>query len=59
MIDDAGEGKVAIMRLFVEITASMELNFPGDTGSRGEDGGPANARLARPCNNDVGTLNHS
>lgn len=37
MVDHVGEGKVAVMPLFVALTASMELVF--DDEQQGEDGG--------------------
>jgi hypothetical protein len=39
MVDHVGEGKVAVMPLFVAINDTMKLAFPGDSGSGG-DGGP-------------------
>lgn len=46
MVDDAGEGKIAVMPLFVAITPGMELAFPGQDGSDSGDGGPKTARQA-------------
>ena len=43
MIDEVGEGKIAIMPLFVAITPSMELSFPGEGDPEG-GGGPKNPR---------------
>lgn len=40
MLDDAGEGKVAIMPLFVANTPGMKLRFEGEGGSDGGEGGP-------------------
>ena len=40
MIDDAGEGKVAVMPLFAAITPGMDLRFEGEGGSGGGKGGP-------------------
>jgi len=39
MIDEAGEGAVAVMPLFVAITPGMRVEFEGEKGS-GEKGGP-------------------
>ena len=46
MIDEAGEGKVAVMPLFVAITPGMELVLHGERGSSGgeEGGGPKDPR---------------
>lgn len=40
MIDEAGEGKIAVMPLFVSITENMELAFPREGDSDGGEGGP-------------------
>jgi hypothetical protein len=40
MIDEVGEGKVAVMPLFVAITENMRLAFPGDGDSDSGGGGP-------------------
>jgi hypothetical protein len=41
MVDHAGENSVAVMPLFVAITASMEIEFDGDREtSEGGGGGP-------------------
>lgn len=44
MVDDCGEGKVAVMPLFVAITPKMEILFSGEGGSDGGGGGPKNPR---------------
>ena len=46
MVQHAGEGKLAVMPLFVAITDSMEIEFPGEWGSSGNggDGGPKTPR---------------
>jgi hypothetical protein len=45
MMEHAGEGKLAIMPLFVAITESMEITFPGIGGSSdGGGGGPKTPR---------------
>ena len=45
MIEHAGEGKLAVMPLFVAITDHMEIDFPGEFGSSdGGEGGPKNPR---------------
>lgn len=47
LVDHAGEGKMAVMPLFVAITPSMEVAFEGEGGSRGGGGGgPRNPREA-------------
>jgi hypothetical protein len=38
MVDDAGEGKVAVMPLFVGITTNMQLTSPGEGESDGGGG---------------------
>ena len=43
LVDHVGENKVAVMPLFVAITASMKLEFPGEErqgDGDGEGGGP-------------------
>jgi hypothetical protein len=40
MVDHAGENKVAVMPLFVAITPSMDIRFPGDSESDSGGGGP-------------------
>jgi hypothetical protein len=44
MIDEVGEGKIAVMPLFVAITPGMDLAFPEMGDSDGEGGGPKTAR---------------
>ena len=44
MVDDAGEGKVAVMPLFVAITPKMKLAFPGEGDSESGGGGPKDPR---------------
>ncbi|HTT82014.1 MAG TPA: hypothetical protein VMF67_00885 [Rhizomicrobium sp.] len=39
MVDHVGEGKVAVMPLFVAITPSMEIDFPEQRDSDGGGGG--------------------
>ena len=39
MIDDIGEGKVAVMPLFVAITPRMKIEFDGERESDGGGGG--------------------
>ncbi len=46
MIDEAGEGKVAVMPLFVAITPQMDIAFPGEADSDSGGGGPKNPRNA-------------
>lgn len=40
MIDEVGEGRIAVMPLFVAITESMRIDFPGEGGTGEEGGGP-------------------
>jgi len=46
MIDEVGEGKLALMPLFVAITPNMELSFPAEADSSETGGGPKNRREA-------------
>jgi len=50
MVDDVGDGKIAVMPLFVAITPNMELIFPGEMDSSGDGGGPKNPREAFQAN---------
>ena len=49
-LDEVGEGKIAVMPLFVAITTKMELIFPGEHDSSGGDGGPKDPREAFDVN---------
>jgi hypothetical protein len=41
LVDNVGEGKVAVMPLFVAITEDMDIAFAGECGADGgESGGP-------------------
>jgi hypothetical protein len=53
MVDEVGEGKVAVMPLFVAITPNMEVSFPGEGSSSGGGGGPKNPREAFETNKEV------
>lgn len=45
MMEHAGEGKIAIMPLFVALTENMEIDFPGEwESSRRGGGGPKSPR---------------
>lgn len=46
LVDDVGEGKLAVMPLFVAITPSMRLIFPGEREGSDGSGGPKNPREA-------------
>lgn len=47
MVDEVGEDKIAVIPLFVAITSGMELAFPGQAGSGGDEGGgPKTVRQA-------------
>jgi hypothetical protein len=50
MVDDAGEGKIAVMPLFVAITPKMELAFHGEGDSESGSGGPKDPREAFQAN---------
>jgi hypothetical protein len=48
MIDEAGEGKIAVMPLFVALTPAMEIDFRGERESDGGGGGgPKDEKDAR------------
>jgi hypothetical protein len=53
MVDDVGEGKIAVMPLFVAITPNMDLSFPGERGSSDGACGPKNPREAFQSNKTV------
>lgn len=40
VVDEAGEGNIAVMPLFVAITEKMRIEFPGEGDSDGGGGGP-------------------
>jgi len=40
LLDHVGEGKIAVMPLFVAITEDMEIVFEGQSESSGGEGGP-------------------
>jgi hypothetical protein len=44
MVDHVGEGKIAIMPLFVGITEKMQIDFPGEQDSDSGGGGPKNPK---------------
>jgi hypothetical protein len=48
MVDHVGEGKVAVMPLFVAITPGMKIDFPGERESGGGGGGPKDEKEAAP-----------
>jgi hypothetical protein len=52
MVDETGEGTVAVMPLFVAITPGMRLTFPGEQESSG-GGGPKTPREAFKGNKDA------
>jgi hypothetical protein len=49
LVDDAGEGHVAVMPLFVAITETMQLRFDGGSraGETSGGGGPKRAEVLR------------
>ncbi len=44
MVEHAGEGRLAVMPLFVALTESMEIRFPDEKKSSGGGGCPRNPR---------------
>jgi hypothetical protein len=50
MMDEVGEGKIAVMPLFVAITPGMQIDFPGEAGSDEDGGGPKTPREAFDAN---------
>jgi hypothetical protein len=51
IVEETGEGTVAVMPLFVAITPGMKLVFPGEGRSAGDEGGgPKNPREAFVAN---------
>lgn len=46
LVDDSRPGQVAIMPLFVALTAGMEVTFEGESGSGGGGEGPRDPREA-------------
>ena len=55
MVDEVGEGKIAVMPLFVAITPNMEISFPGENDSDSGGGGPKNPREAFDANKSMTT----
>ena len=54
MVDEVGEGKIAVMPLFVAITPNMDLSFPGEgDSSSGGGGGPKSSREAFDANKSM------
>ncbi len=53
MIDEVGEGQIAVMPLFVAITPSMKLTFLGEGSSGGGGGGPKTPREAFDAGKDI------
>lgn len=49
LVDPVGEGKVAVMPLFVAITAKMNIDFDDEQGSHGGGGGPSRYDVLREC----------
>lgn len=50
LVDDIGEGRLAVMPLFVAITPNMDLSFPGEREGSDGSGGPKNPREAFQVN---------
>jgi hypothetical protein len=48
MVDHVGEGKVAVMPLFVAITPGMKIVISGERESDGGGGGPKDEKEAAP-----------
>ena len=53
MLEEAGEGQVAVMPLFVAITPGMKIVFPGEDESAGGGGGPKTPRGTFKANKDA------
>jgi len=53
MMDEIGEGKIAVMPLFVAITPGMEITFPGEQESHSGGGGPKTPREAFEANKAI------
>lgn len=53
MVDETGEGAVAVMPLFVAITPGMKIAFAGEDGSTGGGGGPETPREAFKANKEA------
>jgi len=53
MVDDCGEGQVAVMPLFVAITRDMKITFPGEGESDGGGGGPKDPREVFHANKEA------
>jgi hypothetical protein len=53
MMEHAGEGKLAVMPLFVALTDGMDIRFPGEEESSGGGGGPKNPREEFAANKAV------
>lgn len=53
MVDDVGEGRLAVMPLFVAITPNMRLSFPGEREGSDGSGGPKNPREAFRVNKNL------
>jgi hypothetical protein len=50
LMEHAGEGKIAVMPLFVAITSNMKLVFPGEGDADSGGGGPKNPKEAFAAN---------
>lgn len=46
MVEHVGEGRIAMMPLFVAITPNMDVTFPGEREGAEGSGGPKNPREA-------------
>jgi len=55
MMEHAGEGRLAVMPLFVAITEGMEIGFPGESETSGGGGGPKNPREEFAANKSATT----
>lgn len=53
MVDEVGEGKVAVMPLLVAITPNMKIAFPVEGDSEEGGGGPKNPREAFEVNKEM------
>jgi hypothetical protein len=50
MLDESGEGTIAVMRFFVGITRGMKIDFPGERESDAGGSGPKTSREAFDAN---------
>jgi hypothetical protein len=56
MVDHVGEGKVAVMPLFVAITEAMQVSFDSEAGGSGGGGGPRRSTVLREFEANLAAL---